>query len=544
MGPRHLFAAGDRWLVPIVLMGATAWLRLANLGYSDYQGDEGKALTILSQGKSLLGFLLHQRKGPLQFLVTYALSWYDPSFANEFLFRLPFAIAGILSVWFFYCLIRLYLEERVALYAGFLFAVNGIIVGLSRIVQYQAFVMLGTVLCLYWLTLAVNAGRYRITGLYLALFAALVSCLAHFDGFFVIPPAILLLNRWMRRNTSNRLRRHILFSVTIFVIPNLLFYLSLYFNLASETVGYWQARLVGKRSKTTKLFTLYNGWPATYIYLLFGAIGIAHQCKKVGGALYWRRRGDAVSKAVVPVGTVAQKESILPLLVLWIVPPYLWMEFVMSQPRTHIYVYLLPSFVFVALGLRVLDRWMEGLIDPDRQVRHETEASFSARRLIVQTPSLVVLLLLFGMTNAIFVDHRPEYPWENETLLGINFTGKKMAGMMGFPYYRRWAEVATFLDEAAGPGPQLYLTNEKGLVGFYLPTRFTRATPDSDGNKVYILQVERPQSWRGLRIDPGALSENGKILQIFRDEDGRPLVTIYEIEASELKGSPELSVRR
>ena len=251
--------------------------------------------------------------------------------------------------------------------------------------------------------------------------------------------------------------------------------------------------MVGKRNKTENIFTLYNGWPATYIYLLFGVIGIAYQCRRVGGALYLRRRANAESKAVVPVGTVAQKESILPLLVLWIVPPYLWMEFVMSQPRTHIYVYLLPSFVFVALGLRVLDRWMEGLIDPDRQVRHETEASSSARRLIVQTPSLVVLLLLFGMTNAIFVDHRPEYPWENETLLGINFTGKKMAGMMGFPYYRRWAEVATFLDEAAGPGPQLYLTNEKGLVGFYLPTRFTRATPDSAAIRSTFCK------WKGLK---------------------------------------------
>ena len=240
-----------------------------------------KALTILSQGRSLLGFLLHQRKGPLQFLVTYALSWYDRQFRQ----RIPFPVAvrhrrnsvGLVLLLFNSALFG---GKSCALRRHFFSLVNGIIVGLSRIVQYQTFVMLGTVLCLYWLTLAVNTERYRITGLYLASFAALVSCLAHFDGFFVIPPAILLLYRWMCRNTSNRLRRHILFSVTIFVIPNLLFYLSLYFNLASETVGYWQGRMVGKRNKTTKLFTLYNGWPAIYIYLLFGAIGIAHQCKK------------------------------------------------------------------------------------------------------------------------------------------------------------------------------------------------------------------------------------------------------------------------
>ena len=214
--------------------------------------------------------------------MTYALSWYDASFANEFLFRLPFAMAGILSVLFFYCLVRLYFEKRIALYAAFLFLVNGIIVGLSRIVQYQTFVMLGTVLCLYWLTLAVNTERYRISGLYLAAFAAVVACLAHFDGFFIIPPAILLLYRWICRNTDKRLRRHVFFSVALFVIPNIVFYFSLYFNLASETVDYWQERMVRIKDRTKNIFTLYNGWPATYIYLLFEIIGIAYQC--------WRER--------------------------------------------------------------------------------------------------------------------------------------------------------------------------------------------------------------------------------------------------------------
>jgi len=44
-------------------------LRFVNLGYSDYQGDEIKALYNPKEIKSAQ-FFLEQRKGPMQFLVT------------------------------------------------------------------------------------------------------------------------------------------------------------------------------------------------------------------------------------------------------------------------------------------------------------------------------------------------------------------------------------------------------------------------------------------------------------------------------------------
>jgi hypothetical protein len=90
-------------LLPLfALLIITIWLRIANLGYSDYQSDEIKALWRPASGQSGIDFLYMQMKGPTEFLVTYLFKFFDPTFSNEFLQRLPFALAGILSIYFFY----------------------------------------------------------------------------------------------------------------------------------------------------------------------------------------------------------------------------------------------------------------------------------------------------------------------------------------------------------------------------------------------------------------------------------------------------------
>ncbi len=82
-------------LIPFLfLVFVTLWLRLVNLGYSDFQGDEIKALWRPAPGQSAIDFLYLQKKGPTEFLVTYLLKFVDPTFSNELLLRLPFA-AGI-----------------------------------------------------------------------------------------------------------------------------------------------------------------------------------------------------------------------------------------------------------------------------------------------------------------------------------------------------------------------------------------------------------------------------------------------------------------
>lgn len=89
-------------ILPVVcLIFVSLWLRLINLGYSNYQGDEIKALYRPQVGQNMIDFLLNQRKEPIQFLITYIMSIFNPEYDNEFLLRLPFAIAGILAIYFF-----------------------------------------------------------------------------------------------------------------------------------------------------------------------------------------------------------------------------------------------------------------------------------------------------------------------------------------------------------------------------------------------------------------------------------------------------------
>lgn len=74
------------------------YLRFYNLGYSDYQGDEIKAFYLPEQSQTISDFLLDQRKGPTQFIITYVIKVFDPMYENRFLVRMPFAIASLLSV--------------------------------------------------------------------------------------------------------------------------------------------------------------------------------------------------------------------------------------------------------------------------------------------------------------------------------------------------------------------------------------------------------------------------------------------------------------
>jgi len=96
----------------IYLIFVTLWLRLINLGYSDYQGDEIKALYRPEAGQGISEFLFSQRKGPIQFFVTYIIKIFNPNYDNEFFVRLPFAVAGILAVYFFISSLNSILEKK------------------------------------------------------------------------------------------------------------------------------------------------------------------------------------------------------------------------------------------------------------------------------------------------------------------------------------------------------------------------------------------------------------------------------------------------
>jgi 4-amino-4-deoxy-L-arabinose transferase-like glycosyltransferase len=162
----------------VLLIGVSLLLRLAGLGYSNFQGDEILTLCRLSDYESpgqFLAYLLGQRKGPVQFLIACAFSIVDPNFSSEFALRLPFAMANLLALACLFFLVYRLFDLQVAIYSSFLFAVNGIFIAFARIVQYQSFVLLGGLAGLLALTLALKYENWKVPGLYLGFLSAAVS---------------------------------------------------------------------------------------------------------------------------------------------------------------------------------------------------------------------------------------------------------------------------------------------------------------------------------------------------------------------------------
>lgn len=495
-------------LLLILIVALGAWLRLANLGYSEFQGDEAIAMTQPLPGDSFIDFLLAQRKGPIQFLITHVLAQVDPSHSHAVFWRLPFALAGIASIWVIYRLASLYFGKIAGLYAGILLATNGLFVAFSRIVQFQSIVVLGTLLTLYWLSLALRHGPRGATWLYLAAIAASITCLAHFDGSAVVPPAIFLLVLWYRRNaaivSTRKARWHVAVTAALFLVPLLAFYVPFAFLIQPDTTNYWIDRWLGRPSVSTTVFSYYNGQIATFVYLSLAV---------VGALSLWRR---------------SRETQIF--MLLWIVPPLIVTEPFMSAPRTHISTYILPGIILVAQGFDIAASaiargW-------NRITGSDLRAPFS------HLAGILVIVVFAGISHTLLVDHRPEYPWEPKRFLAMNFPSKVMAGVMGFPYRRGWERAAAYLDRHAEPGTQYYVTNERAaLAEFYLPSRFVNAdladgvlTPDlKQRDIVYVLQVERPQSWRAtpFNLKPETWSKVATPIRTFEDKSGRAAIKLF-----------------
>ncbi len=440
-----------KWPV-IALALMTLWLKLANLGYSDYQGDELKALPVSSE--RLLDFLLQQRKGPTEFIVAYLVKLIDPVYANQFLARLPYALAGILAVFFFYKLVRLHYGEQIALLAALFFSVNGLFVGLTRIVQYQSFVLLFACVSLYAFSLANMDARWKTWGIYTGLFFWALALFAHYDAIFIAPFAIYLLYRWYACSTnispSSRLKRLILPASGLGLLLAA-FYLPLFASTSAETQSYWLNRLTGEGEgslihSSIVTFNLYN--PLQSIYLYTGLILLS---------LRW-------VKITLPIWA-------------WFVFTWIILEVIVNDPGTHIYAYLLPATILAAFGLRTASDMLTKILGKP----------------LSPLASWVFAVCLFGflfaISHFIFIDHTPEYPWEARRILFWKVerpANEYKLWVFGFPYYRHWDEIGKFVASSQSNG--YYSTNEKlAIASRYLPGEYNE---DKAGVYVHIFNSQ------------------------------------------------------
>jgi len=519
----------------VILFAVAGFLRLWHLGYSDYQGDEIKALYNPKEASSVK-FFLDQRKGPVQFIVTAGLKNFSPDYRNRLLLRLPFALAGFGSVVVFYYLTKALFGERIAFYSSIFFATNGFFIAFSRIVQYQSFVIFFGLLAVYLAYRATNQpetdGIKVSQKLLLAGFACwAVSILSHYDGIFFGPIiAGILLSAFVRQKTpleKKSFLKLLVLPTLVFMVLNGLFYIPFALNLAQSTADYWAGRISGsvsgKISSTRYLFSVYQPIYVLHIYTILGILGFfltlaifIFKLTANGITNLATRLPKLAGQSAKPVSLVRAHTQfstiILGALLAWFALPFIALEAIISIPGTHIYTYLIPAFLFLGFALFHLELIVQEIIS---RFKVPLLTRFSKMVFV----ALVWLLFAFMtlQSHYIFVDHEIEYPWENKQF--FLWTLPKPSpiyhlSVFGFPYYRHWDKVGDDIKSASDA--QYYSTNERESIARY-HISLQKSGPQSD----YYVFIYNPQTFTNAITNTRVLNwinTNPPIVEYFNND--------------------------
>lgn len=510
--------------LPIIVVTLTSFsLRFINLGYSDYQGDEIKSFFILEPGQTIAEFLLNQRKGPGQFFITLLVKQINPSYENEFATRFLFALAGSLAVVFFYKFTNDNFNKKVAFYSSMFFATNGFFVALSRISQYQPFVILFMVLSIYMMSLTEKGSVSSQKGILLSFLFWSFAILFHYDGIFIAPLMLYFLFKWLTKDgekisLKNNKTRELLKALILPGILLSIFYIPFVINISQNTLAYWGGRITGevsaKLSSSRYLFTVYQPIYVVHFYTLLFILGVCYFCM-------------TFVKLVLSRYSITDKipnfefdGSMTSAIFTWFLISLIFFEVFVYIPGTHIYNYLLPMFIFLALGIVLIEKLIHKLKD------------FLLPSVISYTGLFVLFTFLYAQSYAIFVDHAKEYPWEPEKFLVWDFpqpTPIFHLSMFGFPYFRNWEGISNVILNSENNG--FYSTNErKSIARFFVP--FDKST-DRAGHFIHIIN---PQSFTNDIQQEKAVYWSERYPPIFTySKSGKDLVRVYYMEPGTLE---------
>ena len=239
------------------------FFRFTYLGYSEFQGDEARAMSMAATlGKMhQVDILLTHKKGPIEVLLP--VTAVRRGDRTEGTARLPFAVAGFAALFALWALGTRMWGARAGWIAAMLLAVDGFMIAFSRIVQYQSVVVFFSILAV-WCAYRFYEGRAgsvaevdsaldsssRSDGAFLmlaALFLGLGSW-AHYEMVFALPPVAWLViararrERWSVRVWWNRLA----WPVALMAAITLAFYVPFVRNPHfAETATYIAERRIG-----------------------------------------------------------------------------------------------------------------------------------------------------------------------------------------------------------------------------------------------------------------------------------------------------------
>jgi 4-amino-4-deoxy-L-arabinose transferase-like glycosyltransferase len=376
----------------LVLLVAS-FFRFASLGYSEFQGDEIKAMTpaarVLEGDPGAL--MLERKKGPAEILSPMML-WRLTETTDEASARLPFAVAGLSTIATVLLLGRKLGGNPAGIAAAGVAALNGMLIAFSRIVQYQAIVLWMSALAVLCAWEWYERGQTRwalLTGVFTG-----IGLLAHYDALAVLPMlAYVALFSFSHTSTSGRRQewwRDVLLGVLCTVSLVALFYGPyMLTSQVSETGGYLRGRIgEGLFKNRIDSFLTYSIFYCSFLYVaLTGGLSLAFMAWRVYRAPALRRIASAriwvpglmVSAAVammmwpaeltigafdlaplawllIFLAAILLPEPSHPLqgVLIWLAVTFVGYNFLLTYPKTHIYGIFLPWSLLAGTALAAL----------------------------------------------------------------------------------------------------------------------------------------------------------------------------------------------
>lgn len=471
----------------LIVFVISAFLRFSDLGYSHFYGDETKTLYLDKTIPAQI-FFLDQRKGPVQFLVVWIMEKLTGGF-DEGTLRIPFAVAGFISVFVVYFLAKkmflyIFKDEKkqniktsnvAAFLTAFLFSVSGFNVAFSRTIQYQSFLILFGLSALYlYFTAVEKLNSKNNTGKYYLLFSSLLLFLAflsHYDAVFYIVPILFLAFGGFfcaDEQVENNTRFTRLF-VLYFALPLVFLSAVFYFPYIQKgyfyqnTVNYLLKRMEGsvdfRLNNSLHTFTVYNPF-FVFLSLLFFSF-LAFFVKE--------------NRTVADFTKNIYREKIIKMLTFWFIVPFVVFQFFILNPGTHIQHYFIPLYFMISFVT----------------VYFYQKISLAFFKYLFISVLSFILFFLLSVSIFVYVPGvNTGYPWKQSLFLSkhVEKPNKRyQLFLYGFPYYRGWDQVRDYFKTLRGI--KGVYTNDNDTIAQYYLLGYDYTPPGSNFFPQYYIYI-------------------------------------------------------
>jgi 4-amino-4-deoxy-L-arabinose transferase-like glycosyltransferase len=551
--------ASTTLLLLILLICGAALLRFPTLGSAEFGGDE--ALVARSAVDALhtdSQALFERRKGPGEALPAVAILALT-GHLNEWSARLPFAVASLVTILGCVVLgrslaIQTGLSQKAAdaigLLAATILALDGLLLGYSRILQYQNLVVLMMSAAFYCAWRFANQADDARRWLLACAITAGLAVLCHYDGALVLPALgwLIIVGAWKQSWPVWRRVTELGLAAIVGSAIILSFYLPFFTgDSAARTNNYLLWRVMGSSGDSVifdnnlanyyGMITFYNTrfqiiavvillvvavglwlWnylrPQRFAHALFGIWLLVCAIQLINPSLFIVGRYNL---AILAFGLPLAALTLSPFfpqalrgLLLWFSASFVLMSFLMHIPNGHYYTLHVPTALICAWASVQL--WQ--LVSKYRPSVWARAAQYSmgaaAGALLLLT--LPYLWLVFQKQEAEF--HR-SFPASRPAIYRASYGDQLPSGsFLGFPHYDGWKVIGSLYRDGLLDGR--YQTNQKTrITRWYIRNNEPNSRPDFYFAALYEPNIIIPEGFHYW----GAVESGGRrTLEIYGKE--------------------------